>query len=282
MQLKISSLIVASVLLVAKANAYATPAGHEFIAPTSTDQRSPCPGLNTLANHGYLPRNGANFTVTQIMDAALGWSVLTNPYIQLIIYLEGFNVNWDGILVAAKFGLLSGSDATTFETMGLGPLALHNLIEHDASISRNDFGPDGLGDNVHFNETTFSTLANANPGKNYYDPVSAGLVQRDRLAHSVATNPNVTNTAKEFKLRSRESALYLSIFGDPLTGIASKEFVQIFFREERLPFAEGWTKPTTLITSDTLDPISKIVQSASNWTETESCEPLVLGSGIVL
>ncbi|KAJ6454347.1 Chloroperoxidase [Mycena sanguinolenta] len=266
MQLKISSLIVASVLVVAKANAYAAPAGHEFIAPTSTDQRSPCPGLNTLANHGYLPRNGANFTVTQIMDAAL----------------EGFNVNWDGILLAAKFGLLSGSDATTFETLSLGPLALHNLVEHDASISRNDFGPDGTGDNVHFNETTFSTLANANPGKDYYDPVSAGLVQRDRLAHSVATNPNVTNTAKEFKLRSRESALYLSIFGDPLTGIASKEFVQIFFREERLPFAEGWTKPTTLITSDTMNPLSRIIQSASNWTETTSCEPLVLGPGVVL
>ncbi|KAJ7209448.1 Peroxidase, family 2-domain-containing protein [Mycena haematopus] len=265
MQLKISSLIVASVLLVGKADAYAAPAGHEFIAPKSTDQRSPCPGLNTLANHGYLPRNGMNFTVTQVMDAAL----------------NGFNVNWDTLLVAAKFGLLSGSDATTFETMSLGPLALHNLVEHDASISRNDFG-DGTGDNVHFNETTFSTLANANPGKDYYDPVAAGLVQRARLAHSVATNPNITNTAKDCKLRTRESALYLSIFGSPVTGIAPKEFVQIFFREERLPFAEGWSKSKTLITSDTLSPIGKIVQNASDWTETTFCEPLVLGPGIVL
>jgi hypothetical protein len=103
-------------------------------------------------------------------------------------------------------------------------LLRHNLVEHDASISRNDFG-DGTGDNVHFNETTFSTLANANPGKNYYDPVAAGQVQRDRLAHSVATNPRVVNTNKEFTLRSQESALYLSIFGDPLTGIASKKYV---------------------------------------------------------
>jgi hypothetical protein len=50
-------------------------------------------------------------------------------------------------------------------------------------------------------------------------------VQRDRLADSIATNPNVTNTSKEFKLRSRETALYLSIFGDPLTGIAPKKYV---------------------------------------------------------
>lgn len=27
-------------------------AAHPFIAPTETDMRGPCPGLNTLANHG--------------------------------------------------------------------------------------------------------------------------------------------------------------------------------------------------------------------------------------
>lgn len=33
---------------------------HAFIAPnfTAGDQRGPCPGLNALANHGYIPRNG--------------------------------------------------------------------------------------------------------------------------------------------------------------------------------------------------------------------------------
>ena len=30
----------------------------QFIAPTATDQRGPCPGLNAAANHGYLPRDG--------------------------------------------------------------------------------------------------------------------------------------------------------------------------------------------------------------------------------
>ncbi|KAF8210992.1 hypothetical protein K438DRAFT_1752731 [Mycena galopus ATCC 62051] len=156
-----------------------------------------------------------------------------------------FNVSWDAILVAAKFGLLSGADTTTFETMSLGPLALHNLVKHDTSILRNGFGPDGTGDNVHFNETTFSKLANANLGKDYYDPVSAGTIQHAHLTHSVVTNSN------------------------------------IFFREEHLPFAEGWSKPTTLISDATLDPIGTIIQNVSDWTETQSCEPLILGSGIV-
>jgi hypothetical protein len=65
---------------------------HKWQAPTSTDSRGPCPGLNTyvlvalritlnfqeiyshrrLANHGFLPRNGINITVAQVLDAVHG------------------------------------------------------------------------------------------------------------------------------------------------------------------------------------------------------------------
>jgi hypothetical protein len=31
---------------------------HTFKAPTRNDQRGPCPGLNALANHGYISRDG--------------------------------------------------------------------------------------------------------------------------------------------------------------------------------------------------------------------------------
>ncbi|KAJ7744637.1 Cloroperoxidase [Mycena metata] len=205
---------------------------HPWIAPTATDVRSPCPGLNT---------SGMNLTISQILDAAL----------------EGFNVDADAIIQAAK----------------------HNLIEHDASLSRNDFA---LGDNLHFNETVFSTLANSNPGVDFYNTTSAGLVQHARLADSVARNPNVTNTEKEHLLRSRESSLYLSIMGDPLTGVAPKEFVQIFFREERLPIAEGWTRPTTLINSVTLAPLENIIRPVSMWVASQACEDLVIGPGLTI
>ncbi|KAJ7704046.1 DHHC palmitoyltransferase-domain-containing protein [Mycena rosella] len=87
----------------------------------------------------------------------------------------------------------------------------HNLLEHDAPIFRNDFG---IGDNLYFNETVFTTLASANPDVNYYNATSA-----------------------EFIFRTIESALYLNVMGDPLTGVAPKNFVQILFREERLPIA---------------------------------------------
>ncbi|KAJ6556191.1 Cloroperoxidase [Mycena capillaripes] len=228
---------------------------HQWIAPTSTDARSPCPGLNTLANHGYLPRSGRNISVPMILDAAL----------------EGFNVDPDGLIVAAKFGLLSGNAPTTLD---LEALALHSLIEHDASLSRGDFA---LGDNLHFNETIFATLANANPRDDKYNATSAGQVMRDRLDISLTTNPSLTNTPKEFALRTIESALYLSVMGNPLTGIAPKEFVQVFFREERMPIEEGWTRPTTSITRASLNALGAVIMANANWTATQECEALVLG-----
>ncbi|KAJ7254570.1 Cloroperoxidase [Mycena rebaudengoi] len=233
---------------------------HQWVAPKSTDSRSPCPGLNTLANHGYLPHNGRNISIPMIMDAVL----------------DAFNVHWDTILIAAKFGLFASEDVSSFQAMRLDA---HNLVEHDASISRNDFA---LGDHIKFNETVYSTLANSNPGKSYYEPVSSGKVQRDRLADSVARNPDVVNTKKEFQLRTRETGLYLSIFGSGLSGLAPKEYVNIFFREERLPIAEGWKKSKTLITTDGLDPIEQIIEDASEWNRTKSCEPLILGPSTTL
>ncbi|KAJ7059233.1 Cloroperoxidase [Mycena amicta] len=231
---------------------------HTWIAPTATDVRSPCPGLNTLANHGYLPRNGKNLTIPIILDAAF----------------QGFNVGPSPILVAAKLGLFSG-DAP--DNLDLDALALHSLIEHDASISRGDFA---FGDNLHFNETIFSTLVNANPGVDFYNATSAGLVQKERLAISLATNPSVTNTEKEFVIRSIESGLYLSVMGNAITGVAPKNFVQIFFREERLPIEEGWQRSNITITSDTMSTMEGIIHEASDWTPTQSCEDIVLGPGL--
>jgi Peroxidase, family 2 len=31
---------------------------HAFVVPSGSDQRGPCPGLNAMANHNYLPHNG--------------------------------------------------------------------------------------------------------------------------------------------------------------------------------------------------------------------------------
>ncbi|KAJ8077440.1 hypothetical protein PM082_001870 [Marasmius tenuissimus] len=217
---------------------------HQFQAPTAIDSRGPCPGLNTLANHGFLPRNGRNITIPMFIDAAL----------------KGFNVHHDLLITAAKAALFTS--ALDDRVDALANIALHGNIEHDASVSRQDHA---LGDNNVFNETIFTTLANSNPGSDFYNATSAGLVQKARLEQSRDSNPSFRNTIKEFQIRTRESSLYLSVMGDPLTGNAPKKFVNILFREERMPLAEGWKIPRTMMTPQTDGVVFSAIARASQW-----------------
>jgi hypothetical protein len=53
----------------AEAQRISTTGDHKYIAPGPNDLRGPCPGINVLANHGYIPRNGIS-TITQMTTAA--------------------------------------------------------------------------------------------------------------------------------------------------------------------------------------------------------------------
>lgn len=97
----------------------------------------------------------------------------------------------------------------------------HENIEHDASISRSDFY---FGDNHSFNATLYNqTQAQSNPGVDYYNTTSAGLVMKARLEDSIARNPTVISTSKELFIRMAESVLYLSVMGNVSAGVAPKE-----------------------------------------------------------
>ncbi|KAJ7596367.1 Cloroperoxidase [Mycena floridula] len=204
---------------------FSGPKDHAWKRPGPNDLRGPCPGLNVLANHGYLPRDGKGLTIPMVMEAASA------------IY----NISPEILTLPTHLALLTSGKADTFT---LDDLKLHNTIEHDASLSRSDYAV--TGDNVHFNSAIFETLARSNPTFPYYDVTSAAHVMHQRLEHSRRVNPAIINTQKELTIRLGESLLYLTVMGDN-TGVALKQYVNVFFREERLPYAEGWKTPTTTL-----------------------------------
>ncbi|KAK1236404.1 hypothetical protein PQX77_000344 [Marasmius sp. AFHP31] len=231
---------------------------HHFKAPNATDARGPCPGMNTLANHGFLPRNGKNITVSIALKAAR----------------DAFNVQRDVLITAAKLAVLSSPLDDQFELTDIG---LHGSFEHDASLSRFD---KELGDPLAFSEQIYAVLADSNPGLDYYNITSAGQTQKIRTEQSRADNPNFRNTIKEFIFRSTESSFYLAVFGDPFTGVAPKELVNIFFREERLPLEKGWRVPKVEIYTNTLEPLIEQISEASEWQATpEQCPWVTLAPG---
>jgi hypothetical protein len=76
---------------------------HAFIAPGSHDVRGPCPGMNLLANHGFIARNGiTNF----------------NEIVSALINV--FNLGYDHAVVLTTLGVASCGDSVTGK-LSIGP-----------------------------------------------------------------------------------------------------------------------------------------------------------------
>ncbi|KAK5727135.1 hypothetical protein LTR15_003027 [Elasticomyces elasticus] len=117
--------------------------GYVFQAPKSTDSRGPCPGLNLLANYGYLPRDG-HVTFDQVIEATA----------------RGFNMGADLATVLLVFTILADGDIPTQSfylgagPSGIGGLNRHSTAEADVSPNREDFYL-GCGDNHHLSSRIF-------------------------------------------------------------------------------------------------------------------------------
>ncbi|KAI1858997.1 hypothetical protein JX265_004604 [Neoarthrinium moseri] len=119
---------------------------HAFLVPdfNAGDQRGPCPGLNALANHGYIPHNGIA-TFTQVIQATH----------------EVYNMNIDlGTVLVTLALVFTGNPLSINPTFSIGgidrrvnniagnlggligtPRGLdgsHNFIETDGSLTRDD------------------------------------------------------------------------------------------------------------------------------------------------
>jgi len=159
-----------------------TPANNgQYIAPTPTDCRSPCPALNTLANHGLLPRNGQH----------INYDMLKHALIDIYNLGDVFGT----IFAHAATSKFAHPDTKDFSLCDL-LINLHKNdqpsgqtgIEHSASLSRQD-RPNG-----DFNHDTDSTQRNP-------DPVQSNIV----LAHAVGgmlTLPQFTAARRDLWTKS--------------------------------------------------------------------------------
>jgi len=170
--------------------------------------RGPCPMLNTLANHGFLPRDGRNITRSNTIAA------LNNGL--------NFNATLGGIMWEQAIIANPEPNATLFT---LEQLNVHNLLEHDASLSRTDAA---FGNNHVFNQTVFDVSR-----KWWTDET----VTAKQLAHSKifrqlesrATNPNYTFGASTEEFSLGEVAAPIIVFGDLTTATVRRDLMEYFF-----------------------------------------------------
>ncbi|KAI0427787.1 Cloroperoxidase [Xylaria sp. FL1042] len=212
---------------------------HNWRAPEEGDVRGPCPMLNTLANHGYLPHNGKE--------------------ISKAIAIEALNtaINWDVSVVSPLYDFAQPTNPDpNATTINLNDLTTHNILEHDGSLSRQDtfFGPA----DVFHEETWKETLSYFTTPE--IDVRQAARARTARVITSASTNPSFTFPQIGSYFDYGETAAYQLVFGTwnlEASDIKDKistplELVRYFFEFERLPFEKGWERPKVPLTFDIL------------------------------
>ncbi|KAJ5120897.1 Chloroperoxidase [Penicillium bovifimosum] len=226
------------------------PRGHEYRAPLPGASRSPCPGLNALANHGYLPRSGENIDLKTFQNAISGGYNFEPNSMDFVFEL------------AVNFNLTTTGNPNTWN---LFDLARHDEIEIDGSLSRNDIY---FGDDVHFDHNVWAQTAkhlglndNRGPAKNRYITIEvAAKARAARVAEAMRVNPSFNNSANAMSGSPGTTALYLLTMWDYKVGAAPKAWVKPFFEEERIPYREGYRKPEVpLLFKDVEDMTQKVV-----------------------
>jgi hypothetical protein len=229
-------------------------------APAGTnDKRSPCPLINSLANHGYIARNGQNIPASELnaamsevgLSTALGavfarpiynihqdpkkahmkkkigffgrlWSIIRNPW----AILSTFGMRkWDQT-VAGK------------PVLDLDQLALPGVVEHDISLTRRDY-LQGEGNCAPQPDLIKDLLASSKDGKVLTMEDLAALRKR-RIQRQLDDNPGLHYGSLQHQIACTEIALVLNLFGDGKS--VPCDYARAFFQEERLPVQEGWKK----------------------------------------
>ncbi|KAK5656903.1 hypothetical protein OQA88_4454 [Cercophora sp. LCS_1] len=177
--------------------------------------------LNALANHGYLPRDGKNISLTRLVSG----------------FKESINLAPDATLIVG-IKALQASSTGNFFTLNLDDLNKHGVIEHDGSLTRHDFHS---GNNHTFSPELFAAFIAHFPGE-LISIEAAARARKDRLVVAEKTNPEFKMSSDDTRFSFIETASYLMVFAKGVNGEAKTEWVRKWFEDERLPYEEGWKR----------------------------------------
>ena len=225
----------------------------DYAPPNPSDIRSPCPAINTLANHGYLPRDGRNAHASEVMDGMneYGFGATLNYIFSNSIFLEKPQpdskptTSWLNIIVHpfasafAAFGMREKdqNDSDGSPCLNLDQLNRHNAVEHDISLTRLDFAQ---GDNTSPRPNLIEGLLAASTNGKTISLDDFIALRRRRYEKQKQDNPKLDFEEMQFQFACAEVALILKVFGDGKE--VPVEYIRAWFKEGRLPREEGWSK----------------------------------------
>jgi len=191
----------------------------EYIAPKDGDSRCSCPALNALANHGIIPRDGKNLKFNEIG----GFIRSTYNFAPTFCF---FVPDYAANMLHRSYGK---------DTFDLADIDLHNGIEHDASLTREDiaFVPNQGSPHVPFVKELLDLASGQDEnGKKLLTVKDLSYYLSKRRVDARASNPNYSLSRFHKIFGSTNSATMLTAFGGRISDLES------FLIDERLP--DGW------------------------------------------
>ncbi|KAK5940554.1 hypothetical protein PMZ80_006970 [Knufia obscura] len=158
---------------------------HAFLPPGHGDLRGPCPGLNALANHNYLPHDGVA-TIDQFVQAT---NQVFGMGVDLAAFLSTYGAVISGDLTSWSIGgPPGGSLLPGLLSQPQGISGSHNKYETDGSPTRGDLYQYGNDFLVQLSQ--FKALYEKQSGDNAnYDLDVLTQFRAERIAQSKAEDP---------------------------------------------------------------------------------------------
>jgi peroxiredoxin len=205
----------------------------EYRPAASGDLRSPCPALNSLANHGLIPRDGRNITADQLKDALQHIGVGVD--IRHTLVKRAFTVHDE----TSHIGLRNPGQVNEsgIPVLDLDQTGRPHAVEHDVSLSREDRA---LGDCIKPDPDLVDSLVQYPGNKESFAISDLGRFRKRRHAEQKAKNSELDFDSSKHKVACGEAALLQSIFGKGVFYNLPTKYVKAMFQEERLPYKEGW------------------------------------------
>ncbi|OCH94367.1 Cloroperoxidase, partial [Obba rivulosa] len=184
---------------------------HAFCPASKADSRSPCPALNALANHGYLPRDGKRISAKSVTDALEQGYHCTKP----LAY----------VLAHGGFALLGQRG----KTICLSDLARHNRIEHNASLAHPDAGHRDEYAPTHVHEELLEEfLAHSKDGE---------IITPDDVARARVRRESVSGPVDGLHAEIARGEMAIAPAPAPLAGVRV-DYLRTWIHQERFP--DGW------------------------------------------
>ena len=192
---------------------------HPYIAPGPTDQRSPCPALSTLANHGFINRDGKNISVNELGKASA--EVFSMDLMSVSFVIEKN--------IALGLPFVNTTDDIIFD------LRFTAVVDRDVSAGWLDREFRTVDEP---NECLVNKLISLNPGSDFLTPADLEEFASIRYHDSKTYNENLKFTRDTLELMGVQTAEMFTVSSDPSLETVNKTVLYNFLFHNRL--ADGY------------------------------------------